>query len=102
MSVLKQIDLRIGRFRPVRMVDKCATRSTGTYRASGLVLWHLAGVTCPAASTIGNGKRTLGAAPQVPQQGTRPYGTFLFKCPKTTLSVQGWLDEGISEDENTY
>jgi hypothetical protein len=22
--------------------------------------------------------------------------------PNTTRSVQGWLDEGISEDENTY
>jgi hypothetical protein len=29
-------------------------------------------------------------------------GTFLFKCPNTTHSVQGWLDEGIYEDENTY
>jgi hypothetical protein len=30
-------------------------------------------------------------------------GTLLFRCPNTGCSVQGWLAEGLSEeDENTY
>jgi len=30
-------------------------------------------------------------------------GTLLFRCPNTGRSVQGWLAEGLSEeDENTY